>query len=56
MADVLQQMAGEDQVVLEAVSRRVRSRTGEVYCRAEVCGELAAEANIRFMLVDADPA
>ena len=45
-----------DQVVLEALSRRVKSRTGEVFCRAHVANELAAEANIRFMLVDADPA
>jgi UDP-3-O-[3-hydroxymyristoyl] N-acetylglucosamine deacetylase/3-hydroxyacyl-[acyl-carrier-protein] dehydratase len=45
-----------DQVVLEAVARRVKSRTGEVFCRATVGDELAAEANIRFMLVDADPA
>lgn len=44
-----------DQVVLEAVSRRVKSRSGEVFCRATVAGELAAEAEIRFMLVDADP-
>ncbi len=45
-----------DQLVLEAVRKRVKSRTGEVHCRALVGGELAAEATIRFMLVDADPA
>lgn len=44
-----------DQVVLEAVARRVKARTGEVACRAEVNGDLAAEAEIRFMMVDADP-
>ena len=44
-----------DQIVMEALSRRVKSRTGEVFCRARVHGELAAEAEIRFMLVDADP-
>lgn len=44
-----------DQLVLEALRKRVKSRTGEVFCRASVGGELAAEANIRFMLVDADP-
>lgn len=44
-----------DQLILEAVRKRVKSRTGEVFCRASVAGELAAEANIRFMLVDADP-
>jgi UDP-3-O-[3-hydroxymyristoyl] N-acetylglucosamine deacetylase/3-hydroxyacyl-[acyl-carrier-protein] dehydratase len=45
-----------DQLLLEAESKRVKSRTGEVFCRALVQGELAAEASIRFMLVDADPA
>lgn len=45
-----------DQVVLEANARRVKSRTGEVMCRATVAEELAAEAMIRFMMVDADPA
>ncbi len=44
-----------DQLVIEAVARRVKSRTGEVFCRAQVQGELAAEASIRFMMVDADP-
>jgi UDP-3-O-[3-hydroxymyristoyl] N-acetylglucosamine deacetylase/3-hydroxyacyl-[acyl-carrier-protein] dehydratase len=44
-----------DQLVLEAHAGRVRSRSGEVHCRAHVQGELAAEAEIRFMLVDADP-
>ena len=44
-----------DQIVMEATARRVRSRTGEVFCQARVQGDLAAEAEIRFMLVDADP-
>lgn len=44
-----------DQMVMEALARRVKSRTGEVFCQAHVQGELAAEAEIRFMLVDADP-
>jgi len=44
-----------DQIVMEALSKRVKARTGEVFCRARVQGELAAEAEIRFMLVDADP-
>jgi beta-hydroxyacyl-ACP dehydratase FabZ len=44
-----------DQLVLEANTRRVKSRTGEVFCRAHVLGDLVAEAAIRFMLVDADP-
>lgn len=44
-----------DQIIMEALSKRVRSRTGEVFCQARVQGEIAAEAEIRFMLVDADP-
>lgn len=45
-----------DQLVLEARTIRVKARTGETACTASVGGELAAEAVIRFMLVDADPA
>ena len=45
-----------DQLILEALSVRVKARTGQVQGRASVGGELAAEAMIRFMLVDADPA
>jgi len=48
-------VAPGDQLVLEAQTRRIKSRTGEVHCRAQVLGELVAEASIRFMLVDADP-
>ncbi len=44
-----------DQLVIEARTIRVKSRTGETACTATVGGELAAEAVIRFMLVDADP-
>ncbi len=44
-----------DQIVMEALAKRVKSRTGEVFCQARVQGELVAEAEIRFMLVDADP-
>ncbi len=44
-----------DQLVLEATTLRVKSRSGEVFCQARVAGDLAAEATIRFMLVDADP-
>ena len=44
-----------DQLTLEAQAIRVKSRTGEVFCQARVASELAAEASIRFMLVDADP-
>lgn len=45
-----------DQLVLEAQAVRVKARTGQTQCRATVGGELVAEAMIRFMLVDADPA
>jgi UDP-3-O-[3-hydroxymyristoyl] N-acetylglucosamine deacetylase/3-hydroxyacyl-[acyl-carrier-protein] dehydratase len=45
-----------DQLVMEAQAVRVKARTGQTQCRATVGGELAAEATIRFMLVDADPA
>ncbi|MBU0637598.1 MAG: UDP-3-O-acyl-N-acetylglucosamine deacetylase [Planctomycetes bacterium] len=44
-----------DQLILEAQAVRVKSQTGQVFCRARVCGEQVAEASIRFMLVDADP-
>ncbi|MGE3181572.1 MAG: UDP-3-O-acyl-N-acetylglucosamine deacetylase [Phycisphaerae bacterium] len=44
-----------DQLILEATSMRVKSRTGQTSCVARVGDEVAAEAIIRFMLVDADP-
>ncbi|MCA9284998.1 MAG: UDP-3-O-[3-hydroxymyristoyl] N-acetylglucosamine deacetylase [Phycisphaerales bacterium] len=43
-----------DQLVLEAESVRARSRTGHVRCKAYVGSKLAAEAEIRFMMVDAE--
>ena len=43
-----------DQLVIEAETVRVRSRTGHCRCRARVDGEIAAEAEIKFMLVDTD--
>lgn len=43
-----------DQLVLEAESVRVRSRIAHMRCRAYVAEELAAEAEIKFMLVDDD--
>ena len=43
-----------DQLVLEAEAVRVKSRTGHVRCSAYVCDRLAAEADIKFMLVDAE--
>jgi beta-hydroxyacyl-ACP dehydratase FabZ len=44
-----------DQLILEAVTVRVKSRTGHVRCKAFVQEKLAAEADIKFMLVDAEP-
>ncbi len=41
-----------DQLVLEAENIRVKARTGHVRCRAMVGDQLAAEAIIKFMLVD----
>jgi UDP-3-O-[3-hydroxymyristoyl] N-acetylglucosamine deacetylase / 3-hydroxyacyl-[acyl-carrier-protein] dehydratase len=44
-----------DQLLLEVVAVRVKSRTGHVRCKAFVGDKLAAEADIKFMLVDAEP-
>jgi UDP-3-O-[3-hydroxymyristoyl] N-acetylglucosamine deacetylase/3-hydroxyacyl-[acyl-carrier-protein] dehydratase len=44
-----------DQLILEAVTVRIKSRTGHVRCKAFVQDKLAAEADIKFMLVDAEP-
>lgn len=44
-----------DQLVLTAETLHVRSRTGHVRCTASVGEQVAAEAEIKFMLVDADP-
>lgn len=44
-----------DQMVLEAEAVRARTRTCAVKCRALVDDRLAAEAQIRFMMVDAEP-
>jgi UDP-3-O-[3-hydroxymyristoyl] N-acetylglucosamine deacetylase/3-hydroxyacyl-[acyl-carrier-protein] dehydratase len=43
-----------DQVVLEAENIRGSSRTAHLRCRARVGDRIAAEAEIRFMMVDAD--
>jgi UDP-3-O-[3-hydroxymyristoyl] N-acetylglucosamine deacetylase/3-hydroxyacyl-[acyl-carrier-protein] dehydratase len=45
-----------DQVVLEAETIRASSRTASIRGMASVGGKLAAEANIRFMMVDAEQA
>lgn len=44
-----------DQLVIEVHTIRVKARTGHVQCYARVGNELAAEAEIKFMMVDAEP-
>ena len=43
-----------DQLIIEAEAVRIRSRTAMVKAKATVNGEMACEADLRFMLVDAD--
>ena len=43
-----------DQLVLEAETIRANARTASLKCRASVAGKPAAEAEIRFMMVDSD--
>jgi UDP-3-O-[3-hydroxymyristoyl] N-acetylglucosamine deacetylase/3-hydroxyacyl-[acyl-carrier-protein] dehydratase len=43
-----------DQLVIEAETIRVKARTGHTRCRAMVGSQLAAEAQIKFMLVDSE--
>ncbi len=43
-----------DQLVLVAEARRAKARTGNVSCKAFVGDKLAAEAQVRFMMVDAE--
>ena len=43
-----------DQLILEARTVRVKQRTGHVRCQARVADAIAAEAVIKFMLVDTD--
>lgn len=44
-----------DQLILEAEAIRVRSTTGHVKGRARVGADLVAEAEIKFVLTDAEP-
>lgn len=44
-----------DQLILEAETIRVKARTGHVRCTAHVNEELVAQAEIKFMMVDAEP-
>ncbi len=43
-----------DQMIIEAETVRCRSRTGHTRCKAFVNQHLVAEAEIKFMLIDAD--
>ncbi len=43
-----------DQLLLEAEAVRVRSRTAMIKAKGTVNGEMACEADMRFMLVDSD--
>jgi UDP-3-O-[3-hydroxymyristoyl] N-acetylglucosamine deacetylase/3-hydroxyacyl-[acyl-carrier-protein] dehydratase len=43
-----------DQLIIEAESLHIRSRTGHCKCRAMIGEHLVAEAEIKFMLVDED--
>ncbi len=44
-----------DQLVLEAEATKLGNNRGEVKTSAKVDGKIVAEAQIRFMLVDANP-
>ena len=41
-----------DQLRIEVETIKVKARTGEVLARATVDGQLVAEANMKFMLMD----
>ncbi len=43
-----------DQLIIEAVALHIRRRTGHCKCRTMIGDQLAAEAEIKFMLVDED--
>ncbi|MFG0258347.1 MAG: UDP-3-O-acyl-N-acetylglucosamine deacetylase [Phycisphaerales bacterium JB043] len=43
-----------DQLVMETEALRATSRFGDVACRAFVDGQLVAQANVKFMMVDAE--
>ena len=43
-----------DQLVLEAEAIRAKARTAAIRCKAYVGSKLAAEAQVRFMMVDAE--
>jgi 3-hydroxyacyl-[acyl-carrier-protein] dehydratase len=41
-----------DQLVIEVVAGKLRTKTGTVYAKAEVDGKIVAEAELMFALVD----
>ena len=43
-----------DQLVMETEAIRTSSRFGDVQCRGFVGGQLAAEARVKFMMIDAE--
>ena len=45
-----------DQIILEVEATKMKTRTAVCRCRALVDGQLVAQAQLRFMLVDADSA
>ncbi len=48
------QVVPGDRLVLEANVIKLKTRTGSVHCKASVDGKIAAEAKIRFVMVDLD--
>ena len=44
-----------DQLVLEVETLKVTARTGHVRCQASVEDTVVSQAEIKFMLVDAEP-
>ena len=44
-----------DQLILESQAVKVRGRTGHCKCRAMVDGNVVAEAEVKFMLIDPEP-
>jgi beta-hydroxyacyl-ACP dehydratase FabZ len=44
-----------DQLVIEVIADRVKSRTGHVTARATVASRLVAEAELTFMMADTEP-
>ena len=43
-----------DQLLLEAIAIRAGTRTASLKCKAFVGSKLAAEASVKFMMVDAE--